>query len=207
MSVSLEPASAPARSRADTRRRLVASGTELFARRGLHAATTHAIANGAGVAAGTFYLHFKDKAALFREIALDAIADLGARLARAGGEASDLESAVRGRAIEVTRFAAENRDLVQILFGRGHELPELGSEILDSFAASLESRLDQQIARGAYHRALHAGATAQAIVGMIARVVVWWTEDPARATQDEVVATLARLQLSGVQPGSEDFNA
>ena len=60
---------AAARSRRETRRRLVEAGTELFAREGLHGATSAQIARRAGVAAGTFYLHFRDKQDLFREIA------------------------------------------------------------------------------------------------------------------------------------------
>ena len=50
--------------RAATRERLRQSGLELFAERGLHGLTTHDIAHHAGLAAGTFYLHFPDKQAL-----------------------------------------------------------------------------------------------------------------------------------------------
>ena len=71
-------------------RRLVASGTQLFASRGLHSVTTHSIARAAGVAAGTFYLHFKDKQALFREIALAAADDLRERLERSTRDARSL---------------------------------------------------------------------------------------------------------------------
>ena len=66
--VSRPAETAAARSRRETRRRLVEAGTELFAREGLHGATSAQIARRAGVAAGTFYLHFRDKQDLFREI-------------------------------------------------------------------------------------------------------------------------------------------
>ena len=62
------------RSREQTRARLITSGKQLFAKRGLHGVTTHDIARRAGVAAGTFYLHFKDKTELFREIAVETMA-------------------------------------------------------------------------------------------------------------------------------------
>jgi len=39
------------------------------------------------------------------------------------------------------------------------------------------------------------------LVGMWARVVAWWAEDPSRASRDTVVDTLTRIQLSGTQPG------
>jgi AcrR family transcriptional regulator len=204
MNVSLRADSAPARSRAETRRRLIASGTELFARRGLHGVTTHSIASAAGVAAGTFYLHFKDKGALFREIALAAAAELEERLERVTRDAADVEAAVRGRAAEFLAFAAENRNLVRILFGRGQEVPELASEILDEFASFLQGRLEGRIAEGVVDRTLHSAVASQALVGMIARVMAWWAEEPGRAPRNDVIETLSRLQLTGLGPATED---
>ena len=40
----------------------------------------------------------------------------------------------------------------------------------------------------------------QALVGMLARVVAWWVEDPSRATRRSVVETLTRIQLAGTHP-------
>src|SRR5688572_9858897 len=71
-----EASSAPARSRAATRQRILEAGTALFARQGLHSVTSARIAKTAGVAAGTFYLHFRDKKVLFREIMFAALARL-----------------------------------------------------------------------------------------------------------------------------------
>ena len=51
----------------------------------------------AGVAAGTFYLHFSDKRELFRELALDAIAVLRSDLESATLGAPDQAAAVRAR--------------------------------------------------------------------------------------------------------------
>jgi AcrR family transcriptional regulator len=204
MNVSLRADSAPARSRAETRRRLIASGTELFAKRGLYGVTTHSIASAAGVATGTFYLHFKDKAMLFREIALTAAAELGERLDRVTRDAPDVEAAVRGRAAELLAFAAERRDVVRILFGRGPEVPELASEILEAFASTLQARLSAQISHGVFDRALHSAVAAQALVGMIARVMAWWAEEPGRAPRSDVIETLSRLQLTGLCPATEE---
>jgi AcrR family transcriptional regulator len=204
MNVSPRADSAPVRSRAETRRRLIASATDLFARRGLHAVTTHSIASAAGVAAGTFYLHFKDKEALFREIALAAAEDLRERLERVTRAAENVEAAVRGRAAEFLAFSAEHRDLVRILFGRGQEVPEVASEILDAFAAFLKARLDGQLAERSRDRALDSAVAAQALVGMIARVMAWWAEEPGRAPQRDVIETLSRLQLTGLSPEPED---
>ncbi len=188
-----EPARARQRSRLETRRRLVAAGTELFARQGLHRTTTVQIANRAGVAAGTYYLHFQDKAALFREIVFDAFARLRERLASASARAGDDSLAVvRARAEELLSFAEENRSLVRVIFGRDHEAADLGEDLMDDFIPGIEAGLRRRMAAGQAAN-LHPGASAQAIAGMWTRVVTWWLEDPGRAPRQAVVETLVHL--------------
>src|SRR4029450_7619084 len=107
------------RSRADTRRRLLEAATELFAREGLHGATSTRIARAAGVATGTFYLHFPDKQGLFREIVLAALAELRARVRSAlEGSGADPRAQVRARTAELVTFAEEKRHLIGGRFGR-----------------------------------------------------------------------------------------
>ena len=186
-------AGAPARQRAETRRRLVAAGTDLFAREGLHRTTSTRIARAAGVAAGTFYLHFADKHALFREIAFDALARLRSRLAAANASAGpDLQAQLRARMAELVAFAEEQRPLVRILFGRGDEAA-LGEELLDELYADVEATLRQRIDEGQADPGLHPSVAARALLAMWSRVVAWWVEDPSRAPRDAVVETLIRL--------------
>lgn len=52
----------------DTRKRLFAAASELFATRGYHATTVDAIAKRAGVAKGTFFVHFATKDAVITEL-------------------------------------------------------------------------------------------------------------------------------------------
>src|SRR5512134_2321145 len=102
---------APARSRADTRRRLLEAAIALFAEAGLHGVTSAQIARRAGVATGTFYLHFADKEALFHEIAFAALAELRARQERASaGLALGSREYLRVRTEELIAFAAEKRE-------------------------------------------------------------------------------------------------
>jgi AcrR family transcriptional regulator len=197
------PAAPATRGREVTRERLVESATSLFATRGLHAITTHDIAAGAGVAAGTFYLHFKDKHALFREIVWSAVASLHARLDRAHAAAADPADAVRRRSAEVIGFAEENRDLIRILFGRDTGVAAVEHEVLAHLAGEVETTLRARIAAGAVRRDVDPAVAAQAIVGMLARVVAWWAEDPSRAAREAVIHTLAEIQLSGLHsPGA-----
>jgi AcrR family transcriptional regulator len=183
-----------------TRERLVASAIALFAARGLHAVTTHDIAAGAGVAAGTFYLHFKDKHALFREIVLEAAARLRARLDAADAAAASPADAVHRRSREVIAFAEENRELIRIVFGGEGGVGAVEREVLAWLAAEGEALLRARALAGAVRSDVDPAVAAQAVVGMLARVVAWWSEEPGRAPRDVVIRTLAEIQLTGLYP-------
>lgn len=188
------PRRAPERSRAQTRERLLRAATELFARQGLRRTTTVQIAHEAGVAAGTFYLHFPDKGALFREIVFDTLADLRERLRRAAATAHhDPRERVRARAREMFDFAEENGNLVRILFGRDHEMADLGDDVLEALVPEFEAGLRKHIAAGRLDPALHPAAAARALAVLWPSLVAWWLEDPSRASREAVIETLVQL--------------
>jgi AcrR family transcriptional regulator len=189
--------SAPARSRAATRGRLVQAGTELFAAEGLHAVTTTRIARRAGVATGTFYLHFRDKQTLFREIVFEALGRLRARQDRAARETPPGSLAeARARTEELLAFAEENRSLIRVLFGRGAESVAVAEEVLDDIVPGVARRLTERLACGEAPPDVHPDVAAQALAAMTTRVIAWWVEDPSRATREQVVATLLRMHPS-----------
>lgn len=192
-----EPRTAPARSRSETHRRLLEAGATLFARRGLHRVTSHDVARSAGVAAGTFYLHFEDKEALFREVVFQAVRGLRERLDGVGRRGLPPDAAVRARAEELLAFAEEHRELVRVLFGRDHDAAGVGQDALDFLAETSERNLRQRDAVGSC--SLHPAVTAQALVGMWARVAAWWAAAPAGVPREAVIETLVRIQLSGTQ--------
>lgn len=191
---------APDRSRERTRARLLASGKELFARRGLHGVTTHDIARHASVAAGTFYLHFKDKTELFREIALETMADLRRLLDLANPPGLSLRDGVRARVEAIVTFAEDNRDVMRIIFGNDTDAAQVESELLDQLAADIARGRSQKVQEGEMPPEIDPGVLSQALVGMVARVVRWWLEDPTRASRATVIESLARIQLSGTHP-------
>jgi AcrR family transcriptional regulator len=202
MSVSRAPESprrgAAARSREATRGRLLESGVQLFAERGLNGVTTHDIAREAGVASGTFYLHFPDKSALFHEIAVATEQGLRAHIEAATSAAADLRGAVRAQVEALFDFASENRDLIRILFSA--DAGAAGSELLDSFSASIAEGRRHAIATGEMPREIDATVLSQALVGMLSRALLWWIEDPDRVARETVIETLTRIQLSGTHP-------
>ncbi len=175
--------------RLETRRRLLQAGTELFAEGGVRAVTSSAIARRAGVATGTFYLHFPDKHALFQELVDAALEEMrpqtDADRTGPSGEASmrrDLE-----RMLEV---AERRRNLIRAVFDRGE-----GSGLAERIQDRIASAFEQRYARVFPERgiALHPGAAAQARAALMVRVIAWWAEEPARAKRDEIVDVLMEL--------------
>ena len=175
--------------RLETRRKLLEAGTELFAEGGVRAVTSTAIARRAGVATGTFYLHFPDKHALFEELVDAALEEMrpqsdpdGTGLPRDESMRRDLE-----RMLEV---AQRRRNLIRAVFDRG-ESSGLAERIQDRIARALEQRYARVFdERGI---ALHAGAAAQARAALLVRVIAWWAEEPARAQRDEIIEVLMEL--------------
>ncbi len=196
--------SAGSRSRAATRARLLASGQSLFAEHGLHSITTHDIAAHAGVAAGTFYNHFADKRALFRELANDAVRRLEDRIERACAGITDMPERVRAQAEALVGFAADNRDVIRMLFSGDADSAKVESDVLNELAAGIEDFRRRTIADGEMSDDLDPGVLSHAVVGMWARVVAWWAEDPSQVPPDTVIDTLTRIQLFGTHPRRSD---
>ena len=187
---------APARSRLDTQRRLREAGVALFAEHGLHGATSAQIARRAGVATGTFYLHFADKAALFHDIAFAALAELRARqdAVSTGLEIGSREF-LRVRTEELIRFAQEKRELIRMVFGRA-ESAGLADEVRNAVVPEIQRWLERRVAEGRAPAGLCPAVAAQAHAAVLTRVIAWWAEDPSLASHEQVVATLLCMNPS-----------
>ena len=196
--------SAAARSRTQTRARLLAAGRALLAERSLQGVTTHDVAAHAGVASGTFYLHFRDKHQLLRVLVADAVALLRERLAQATRGAGGSREAVPAFSDALLAFAEEHRESVRILFGRDAEAAGLQADVLAGLAGAFAARRRMRIASHELSDELDPEVLSQALVGMLARVVAWWVEDPRRAPRETVARTLTRIQLSGTHPVPRD---
>ena len=211
-----EPGPPPSRGSARkqvTRQRLLDAGLALFAEHGPHAVTTHVIAAEAGLASGTFYLHFTDKLALFRELAEEAASELEARLLAVSRPGPDphpdarreIEQIVSAQAEALVGFAEERRDLLRIVFHPESETGDIGARILARLAAGVSSRRRERIAAGLAEDCFDPDVLAQATVGMWAHVLAWWAEDPTRATRDALVRTLTHFQLHGNRSAATDL--
>lgn len=180
-----------------TRRRLLEAGRELFGGSGPREVTSHAIAARAGYAAGTFYLHFRDKLSLFRELAEEAASELERRLERAADRESAPPAVMRAQAEALAGFAQEHRDLLRIVFHPGSEAADVGAGILERLALGVSTRRREALDSGLACDCLHPEVLAQAVVGLWAHVLAWWSEDPMRVSREDLVRTLTHFQLHG----------
>jgi AcrR family transcriptional regulator len=104
-----EPSAREAK-RQDKRDRIAACALECFEERGFHATRIDDIVQAAGVAKGTFYLHFESKEALVLELMSQFTAELGRILTWVGDEF------FKGDADPMIIFGREAEDLVRALF-------------------------------------------------------------------------------------------
>lgn len=200
-------ASAAARSRQATRARLLESGRLLFAKHGLHGVTTHDIAHRAEVASGTFYLHFKNKREVFREIVDGSVSELIERMDNAAlpylddlKRTLDMQGFVTAQAEAMVGFAEENREMIRILFSADTDAAAVGSDVLSLLASTVAEGRRELMAAGVVPSDVDAAVLGQAVVGMWAQVLSWWSEDPTRVSRNVLIESLTRIQLSGTHP-------
>lgn len=200
-------ASAAARSRQATRARLLESGRLLFSKHGLHGVTTHDIAHRAEVASGTFYLHFKNKREVFREIVDGSVSELIECMNHAAlpffddeDQLSDLQGFVESQAEAMVGFAEENREMIRILFSADTDAAAIGSDVLNLLASTIAEGRRELMAAGVVPSDVDATVLGQVVVGMWAQVLSWWSEDPTRVTREVLIKSITRIQLSGTHP-------
>jgi AcrR family transcriptional regulator len=114
-----------ARRRRATEERLLDAALETFLARGYDAATTGEMARRAGVAAGTFYVHFRDKRSAYERLARRAAEELLGEWRAALRRGTDMrEAVVRGLAL-AARYWRDDPARARLLLEGG---PSLGGE-------------------------------------------------------------------------------
>ena len=100
----------------DTRARLFAAAVELFVARGYHDTTIDAIVKRAGVAKGTFFIHFATKDAVISELQIRQMR--GARRARVAALEAGAGplAALRATVLSLGEQAAMSRELARAVF-------------------------------------------------------------------------------------------
>ena len=194
------PSGSRSRGRDASRQRLLEAAAEVFAETGFTGAKAADIASRAGVAVGTLYLHFSDKDGVARAVALEALHELRVRLREAvNAPGLSSEKAARAHAAALVDFVTGPGSQGRLLFAA--DAPGLRGEILDAMAEAQEAHLRERGKDGYFRQDIDAAVAAQALVGMQSRVLMWWIENPGRASRAKVIDTLAKLRLSGIHAG------
>jgi len=189
-----------ARRKRATEARLLDAALAVFCARGYDAATTAEMARAADVAAGTFYLHFRDKRAAFERLAREAAHDLLARWQAAMRPGMRVAERVALALRLTAEFWRADLRRARLLLEGG---PSFGSEGHLRFVDEIATALRARDGRG--RRPLPARPLALLVAGLgieVGRLVV---ADP-EADVDELIRlvtrSLAHLHVAPVAKGT-----
>jgi AcrR family transcriptional regulator len=176
----------------DTRRRLLDAAEDVFGELGYHDASIVKVADAAGVAAGTFYLYFDSKKAIFDEL----VRDLNRRVRHAMKEGSSqgttrLEAELGGFDAYF-RFTAEHPTLYRIIRQAEFVSPEMLRYHYDQLSAGYIEALDAASKSGEIGK-LDAEVAAYGLMGLgelIGMRWILWGDGPI---PERVTVELARM--------------
>jgi AcrR family transcriptional regulator len=176
----------------DTRRRLLDAAERVFGELGYHDASIVKVADAAGVAAGTFYLYFDSKKAIFDEL----VRDLNRRVRHAMKEASSQgETRLQAELLGFDayfRFTAEHPTLYRIIRQAEFVSPEMLRYHYDQMSAGYIAGLREASDSGEIGK-LDAEVAAYALMGLgelIGMRWILWGDGPMPT---RVTAELERL--------------
>jgi len=181
----------------DTRRRVFAAAAELFAVRGYHDVTVAEIARRAGVAKGTFFVHFATKDAVVTElvrIQVRAARRARARVLERGGTAVE---ALRATTLMLGEQAGTSRELSRAVLAATLENSDVGTATTALFdEVFVEMVADSKTAFGD-------DRAARALMASYLGAALHCCSSPAAAPMLEVLTPLVDTQLEGFQRHTE----
>lgn len=184
-----------------TRRRLLEAAEKLFGSRGYHGTSIVDVTREAGAGHGTFYLYFRGKEEIFRELVRHLSHSLRATLEAATTGLTDRLEAEEAGFRAFLRFAAAHHDLYRIVSDSEFIDPELFRWYYERMAQGWSRRLEDAMRAGQVER-MDAETLAYVLMGAShfigMRWVVWEGREPPDRVIDTFVGILhAALPASG----------
>src|ERR1700687_5171570 len=152
------PSSKPPSSRvqraADRRKAIIEAALDEFIARGYAATRLDDVAQRAGVAKGTIYLHFKDKEALFQELVRTSLVPLIGRLAAPPPQGGSIRAAFENFVETFAREVVTTRrgDIIRLVLAEGPRFPDIADfyyrEVVSRGLAGMRALIELGIARG-----------------------------------------------------------
>jgi AcrR family transcriptional regulator len=150
----LEPPNSRAARAAERRQAIIDAAMDEFVARGYAATRLDDVAQRAGVAKGTIYLHFKDKEALFQELIRTALVPLIGRLAAPPPAGGSVRAAIERFAQTFEREVVSTRrgDIVRLIVSEGPRFPTIADfyyrEVVSRGLAGMRALIELGIQRG-----------------------------------------------------------
>ena len=139
---------------ADRRQAIIEAALDEFIARGYAATRLDDVAQRAGVAKGTIYLHFKDKQALFEELVRTALVPLIGRLAAPPTAGGSVRAALENFAETFVREVVATRRgaIVRLIVAEGPRFPDIADfyyrEVVSRGMAGMRQLIELGIVRG-----------------------------------------------------------
>lgn len=191
----------PRQLRADgTRVRLFAAASELFATRGYHATTVDAIARRAGVAKGTFFVHFATKDAVITELVR--IQTRMAKKARAAALPEGPLAALRATVLMLGEQAGFSRELSRAVLAATLD----NSAVAGDADALFGEVFDEMIADARAAIGKKGDLLARALMASYLGAALHFTSSRKAGALVEILAPLVDAHLEGFTEGSHDHS-
>jgi AcrR family transcriptional regulator len=189
------------RIRADeTRARLFASAIELFRKHGYHATTIDRIASRAGVAKGTFFVHFKSKDAVIAELVRIQTAaareERASTLAKGKGPVESLRAAV----MTLGEYASKSRSLSRGVLTATLESQDAGGQASTMFdEVYADMRMDANAAKeaGLLRSRVDPATLAASLMASYLGSVLHFASSPNAKPLLEIMTPLVEANLMG----------
>ena len=167
----------------------------MFASPGLAEVNTNTIARAAGVGVGTFYAHFEDKFALYRELMANGLAMLQQRLSEASQAARDqpIEAQVRATVAAFVDFAQSDPSLYRVVFAGGEGPGRAGRAGVGFSARAMENRLAELQQAGQLAPAIDVAAAARFFNAGQSQLLLWWLDAADPPSPAGLIDTLVAL--------------
>ncbi|WP_222678449.1 TetR/AcrR family transcriptional regulator [Rhodococcoides corynebacterioides] len=177
--------------REDTRRRLIEAGARALATNGLDGMRSSVVARDAGVANGTFYLHFDDREALVTAVVETALGELAQSLHDIRSTKTHLVDTDRQAVEAIVTCGERNRD---IMIGAMHaSWLRVGTA---PFGLLIEQRIRElQAARdgGQVDGGLDVRVVGQAEFAALTGTLSWWLIEDTGVSREELVDSLVAI--------------
>ena len=182
------------KNRLRTRRKLEQAVFDLLLEKGYEAITIQDIVDRADLGRGTFYIHFHDKEEVLWSLIERGLTERDL-LAHEAAVADPSKATLRAAFSNMFHHLEENRDLFRIMLGE-KGTSQVTLNVQDWMANDFEREISLAFAKSA-PEGLELKVTAQIMTGAIARLAIWWLENPDEGTAEEIAELGYRTLTSG----------